>query len=63
MSGSPIHGPDLHRRRARALIDLSDKTHDLDEAADLLALAAEHLELAAREDAPQQQQQVQPAEK
>jgi hypothetical protein len=53
MSGSSVQGADLRRRRARALIDRANNTHDLDEASDLLALAAEQLELA-REDAPQQ---------
>jgi len=58
MSGSLVQGADLHRRRARALIDRANNTHDLDEASNLLALAAEQLELA-REDSPQQQQQAQ----
>jgi hypothetical protein len=56
LSESPIQGADLHRRRAVALIGLADKTHDLDEAAKMLALAAEQLELAEREITQQQQQ-------
>jgi hypothetical protein len=52
---------DAPSQPALELIDLADNTRDLDEASDLLPLAAEQLELAAREDAPQQQQQqVQP---
>jgi hypothetical protein len=58
MSKSPIQSADLRRHRARALIDLASNTPDLDEVSDLLALAAEQLELAAREDASQQEQQA-----
>ena len=58
MSGSPIQGFDLHRHRALALIELTDKTDDLNEAAEISQLAAEQLELAEREIAPQQQQQL-----
>jgi hypothetical protein len=55
LSESPIQGADLHRRRALELIGLADKTHDLDEAAEMLALAAEQLELAESEITQQQQ--------
>jgi hypothetical protein len=55
LSKSPIQGADLHRRRAVALIGLADKTHDLDEAAKMLELAAEQLELAENEITQRQQ--------
>jgi hypothetical protein len=53
MKGSPIQGAEIHRHRALELIGLADKTTDENEAAELLALAAEQLELA--DGAPQQQ--------
>jgi hypothetical protein len=56
MKGSPIHGAEIHRHRALELIGLADKTTDEKEAAELLALAAEQLELA--DGGPQQQQQA-----
>jgi hypothetical protein len=56
MSGALIQSADLHRCRARALMDLADNTLDLVKASDLLVQAAKQLELAAREDASQHQQ-------
>jgi hypothetical protein len=54
-----MSGKDVHRRRAAALISLADKIVNAEEAAELLELAAEQIELAENETIPQQQQQKQ----
>jgi hypothetical protein len=59
VSSSPMSGKDVHRRRAAALISLADKIVNAEEAAELLELAAEQIELAENETIPQQQQQKQ----
>jgi hypothetical protein len=59
VSGSPKTSQEIRRQRALTLISLADKTTNMGEAAELLSLAAEQLELAESKLTVQQQQQVQ----